>query len=494
MKTGTVVRRYLRSAHRQEMVHSPEGLEILGGGGRWASLLRYATATFSDQAGSDRLSYADMDRLTSSRTENAIHTDSSLLDMDLVRGSSLRKRWQPDRRVNSAAASRVCLMPLHARYWSGELGWMATASLATLWLLYFTLLWQRFVQASLRLPWCAEPLQLWSLGESTDMELLSPALLLLVLGLAYGGYAVETVSVLPPVIAKAANVRGKPASSTEPLGGTKASLTSTAINETDTDSSEDSESEDSESDDDFGDATDGTAGTSGKKAAGRGRETTARDTRAAADAAAVDAAANVAKAAKDARSRSPLGRASISSRGAIRATIWETVTEEERNMPFVVGATLATKRYVDLQDIGRIIGQRVREKTVNTQYLRAAALFTAVIVLGPTVHRLQPQLTEVWSDLLELVRIELGADNHEVGSEWLWLGAQLLPQIAAHLARHLAAVPTSTMAATVVCLSAKAVATTGMLLHLAVTERCDSQVRFRLVFDRLSIDFPSTFD
>ena len=59
----------------------------------------------------------------------AIHTDSSLLDMDLVRGSSLRKRWQPDRRINSAATSRVCLMPLHARYWAAELGWVSSQAL-----------------------------------------------------------------------------------------------------------------------------------------------------------------------------------------------------------------------------------------------------------------------------------------------------------------------------------------------------------------------------
>ena len=90
------------------------------------------------------------------------------------------------------------------------------------------------------------------------------------------------------------------------------------------------------------------------------------------------------------------GRASISSRGAIRAMIWEQATDEERNMPFVVGERAGSKRYMDLQDIGRIISQRVGEQRPNTQYLRAALVCTVVIVLGPLVHRLQPELQQIW--------------------------------------------------------------------------------------------------
>eukprot|EP01046_Picozoa_sp_COSAG06_P103701 COSAG06_NODE_49879_length_322_cov_1.139013_1_plen_63_part_10 len=63
-------------------------------------------------------------------------------------------------------------------------------------------------------------------------------------------------------------------------------------------------------------------------------------------------------------------------------------------MPFVVGERAGSKRYMDLQDIGRIIGQRVREKQMNTQYLRAAAAWTIVIVMGPLLRRLQPELVE----------------------------------------------------------------------------------------------------
>jgi hypothetical protein len=90
------------------------------------------------------------------------------------------------------------------------------------------------------------------------------------------------------------------------------------------------------------------------------------------------------------------GRASISSRGAIRATIWEQATDEERNMPFVVGERAGSKRYMDLQDIGRIISTRVREQRPNTRYLRAAAACTVIIVLGPLLHRLQPELQQIW--------------------------------------------------------------------------------------------------
>ena len=65
-------------------------------------------------------------------------------------------------------------------------------------------------------------------------------------------------------------------------------------------------------------------------------------------------------------------------------------------MPFVVGERAGSKRYMDLQDIGRVISQRVSEQRPNTQYLRAASVCTVVIVLGPLVHRLQPELQQIW--------------------------------------------------------------------------------------------------
>ena len=89
------------------------------------------------------------------------------------------------------------------------------------------------------------------------------------------------------------------------------------------------------------------------------------------------------------------GHASILSRGAIRVTIWEQATDEERNMPFVVGERAGSKRYMDLQDIGRIISERVGEQCANTKYLRMSAVLVLVLVLGPLIHRIQPELHQI---------------------------------------------------------------------------------------------------
>jgi hypothetical protein len=115
-----------------------------------------------------------MDRLAKSMTERAMHTETSLLDMDMVKGSSMRKRWV-DRRLNSIATQRIILMPLHSRYWAGQLGWGIAAPLALLWVMYASLLYSRSVRSTIWIPGWAQHLNLWSVGKGADMELFSYA-------------------------------------------------------------------------------------------------------------------------------------------------------------------------------------------------------------------------------------------------------------------------------------------------------------------------------
>lgn len=143
--------------------------------GGWALLLQRATHVFINKAGSDRISYVDMDRLAKSMTERAMHTETSLMDMDLVRGSSMRKQWV-ERRLNSVATQRVIFMPLHSRYWAAQLGWCITAPLALLWLMYVSLLYSRTVGSMVSVPggWTRH-LELWTLSMNADVELFSYA-------------------------------------------------------------------------------------------------------------------------------------------------------------------------------------------------------------------------------------------------------------------------------------------------------------------------------
>jgi hypothetical protein len=483
----------------------------------WAGLLQRATRTFSDLAGSDRISFVDMDRLATSPTERAMHTETSLLDMDLVRGSSMRKRWV-DRRLNSDATRRVILMPLHARFWAAQLSWAATAPLTLLWLLYASLLYARSVQPTVWLPGRAERLELWTIGEGNDLELFAPAVMLIILGLTTGAYVVSIVPA--PMTSSTRSPRfgatdgaASHGSKGGKLGDSKPGPSS--IDETDTDSSASDSSADSDTDDeDVTEArahaperarkpptptTDGRAGGVGYKP-GRGVSRLDDD---AASTGGSGSGSSSASGRQDSSVREPLnhmptvastmrqggsppgmGRASISSRGAVRLTIWEQATEEERNMPFVVGERAGSKRYMDLQDIGRIIGQRVREKQMNTQYLRAAAAWTIVIVMGPLLRRLQPELVEIWGELTELELLLLpphaaaaAAAGSSAGAAegyvaWGW---HVAASVCGTLAAHIQKVPVSTVCATVVCLAAKAVCTAGLLLHLAVAERCESQ-------------------
>lgn len=138
----------------------------------WAWVLHRATRAFIKEAGSDRISYVDMDRLATSMTERAMHTETTLLDMDLVRGSSMRKRWS-ERRLNPAATQRVILMPLHMRFWAVQLGWGVTISLALLWVMYFSVLYAGTVQSSIWIPWWTQRLELWTIGSGADVELYS---------------------------------------------------------------------------------------------------------------------------------------------------------------------------------------------------------------------------------------------------------------------------------------------------------------------------------
>ena len=142
----------------------------------WSLLLQRTTRAFVNTAGSDRISYVDMDRLANSMTERAMHTETSLLDMDLVRGSSMRKRWV-ERRLNSVATQRVILMPLHSRYWAAQLGWGITGPLALLWFMYFSLLYSRSFQSTIWVPgWTGQldrRVDLWTLGKNADLELFS---------------------------------------------------------------------------------------------------------------------------------------------------------------------------------------------------------------------------------------------------------------------------------------------------------------------------------
>jgi hypothetical protein len=113
-----------------------------------------------------------MDRLAKSMTERAMHTETSLLDMDMVKGSSMRKRWV-ERRLNSIATQRIILMPLHSRYWASQLGWGIAAPLALLWVMYFSLLYSRSIRSTIWIPGGAQHLDLWSLGKDADLELFS---------------------------------------------------------------------------------------------------------------------------------------------------------------------------------------------------------------------------------------------------------------------------------------------------------------------------------
>ena len=118
-----------------------------------------------------------MDRLAKSMTERAMHTETSLMDMDVVKGSSMRKRWV-ERRLNSIATQRIILMPLHSRYWAAELGWGIAGPLALLWMMYVSLLYSRSVRSTIWIPGWTRQIDLWSLGEDADLELFSCAWLL----------------------------------------------------------------------------------------------------------------------------------------------------------------------------------------------------------------------------------------------------------------------------------------------------------------------------
>ena len=392
----------------------------------WGRSLHRAAVAFSTTAGSDRITYVEMDRLAASATETALHTSSKFLDMDLVRGSSMRKRWQRQR-LNWRATLRVCFMPLHARHWAAQLGWAPTALLAAVWLLYASLLFSRFVaRASVRLPLLPAPLLLWSTAADADNELVAPAALLIVLGLTFGGYAVEKHSV--PV----------QFSQRRPQ----------ASNETDTDSSASDSESDSSDDDEGGDEGSPTASPSVSHPA---------SPRAADPIPPLDLGA---PAQGGLVSDSPAWRTakpelssipSLLSRGAVRTTVWEAAKGDElRDMPFVVGESVQSKKYMDLQDIGRIISRRAGEQSINTQYFRTATLFVLIIVLGPLAFRLQPQLAE------------LGAAVQR---------GESVPALCAALS---AARASPQLGPTVVCLLAKAICTVGVFLHLAVAERCDS--------------------
>ena len=440
----------------------------------WGSRLYRGTLFLEMMAGSRTVTFGEMDLLARSETETAASMQG--MDIDLVRGSSMRLRYGTPKALSVPSVLRVLFMPFHCSFWCEQLGRPLALFMAALWTSHSALLFSRFGVDN------ESTYSLWALGSSADCELCAPPVLLLLVAITYGQYASNRRP-------KAFRLPGG-----KKLTAVASTKTVSPGGETDTSSDDDdsaNESSASEDDDEPGSPAAVAAAAvaaAAVVAVARNERTATKDQL---NSAAVEPVDLVAVGSHEAKPPVAVAVAAATSswpdaRGAVRVTTWELLEGDEheglRDMPFLIGEGYGRKQMMQLQDVGRLILKLSREKALNLQYLRAAAFFSLGLALGPLTYRLSlvPSVAQLYE---EAERVAMVSPSSASGGASGDSGGEI---VCPRILRLIWAVGLGTMtclqqtqaivvANAAICFVSKLVCSWWLLFHLAIVERCESQ-------------------